>query len=55
MCVGNAYLVVENPEEPYLHDIKYNAMPPAKRFRDMEQLSGVLSCDTYLFCLSGYI
>ena len=26
--------------EPFLHGIKYTAMPPTKRFRDMEQLSG---------------
>ena len=35
-----AYLSLEDPSEPYLHGIKYTAMPPAKRFRDMEQLSG---------------
>jgi structural maintenance of chromosome 1 len=28
------------PQEPYLAGIKYHAMPPMKRFRDMEQLSG---------------
>lgn len=27
-------------QEPYLYGIKYNTMPPSKRFRDMEQLSG---------------
>jgi len=27
-------------QEPYLHGIKYHAMPPLKRFRDMDQLSG---------------
>ena len=37
---GNAYLVVENTEEPYLGGIKYNAMPPRKRYLDLEQLSG---------------
>ncbi|GAA6061274.1 hypothetical protein JCM10212_004680 [Sporobolomyces blumeae] len=37
---GIAYLSLEEPEEPYLHGIKYHAMPPLKRFRDMEQLSG---------------
>ena len=37
---GQAYLSLENNEEPYLSGIKYNAMPPMKRFRDMEQLSG---------------
>ena len=28
------------PQEPYAGGIKYHAMPPMKRFRDMEQLSG---------------
>ncbi|KAJ1930452.1 Structural maintenance of chromosomes protein 1 [Tieghemiomyces parasiticus] len=37
---GTAYLSLENNEDPYLHGIKYHAMPPMKRFRDMEQLSG---------------
>lgn len=37
---GVAYLSLEDTEEPYLHGIKYHAMPPMKRFRDMEQLSG---------------
>jgi structural maintenance of chromosome 1 len=27
-------------QEPYAAGIKYHAMPPMKRFRDMEQLSG---------------
>jgi structural maintenance of chromosome 1 len=27
-------------QEPYLSGIKYHAMPPSKRFREMEQLSG---------------
>jgi len=37
---GTAYLSLESEDEPYLHGIKYTAMPPTKRFRDMEQLSG---------------
>ena len=37
---GMAYLSLEDSEEPYLAGLKYNAMPPMKRFRDMEQLSG---------------
>ncbi|XP_068664657.1 structural maintenance of chromosomes protein 1 isoform X2 [Aristolochia californica] len=37
---GTAYLNLENEDDPYLHGIKYTAMPPTKRFRDMEQLSG---------------
>jgi len=37
---GKAYLHLENNEEPYLGGIKYTAMPPMKRFRDMSELSG---------------
>ena len=37
---GQAYLSPENIEEPFSGGIKFSAMPPTKRFRDMEQLSG---------------
>jgi len=37
---GTSYLNLENEDDPFLHGIKYTAMPPTKRFRDMEQLSG---------------
>ncbi|ELP90891.1 structural maintenance of chromosomes protein, putative [Entamoeba invadens IP1] len=37
---GTAFLSLENTEEPYLSGLKYNAMPPFKRFHDLEQLSG---------------
>lgn len=37
---GQAYLDQEDSEEPYLAGLKYHAMPPLKRFRDMEHLSG---------------
>lgn len=37
---GTAYMVPEIPDEPYLGGILYHAMPPMKRFRDMELLSG---------------
>jgi structural maintenance of chromosome 1 len=37
---GNAYLSLEDADEPYKGGMKFNAMPPMKRFRDMEQLSG---------------
>jgi len=37
---GQAYLSLESTDEPFLAGIKYSAMPPTKRFRDMEQLSG---------------
>ncbi|KAK4338765.1 hypothetical protein RND71_043252 [Anisodus tanguticus] len=37
---GTTYLNLDNEDEPFLHGIKYTAMPPTKHFRDMEQLSG---------------
>ncbi|KAJ1964232.1 Structural maintenance of chromosomes protein 1 [Dipsacomyces acuminosporus] len=37
---GTAYLALEDPDSPYLSGVKYHAMPPLKRFRDMDQLSG---------------
>jgi len=37
---GTAYLSLENPEDPFAGGIKYTAMPPSKRFREMELLSG---------------
>ncbi|KAJ8527280.1 hypothetical protein K7X08_029757 [Anisodus acutangulus] len=36
---GTTYLNLDNEDEPFLHGIKYTAMPPTKYFRDMEQLS----------------
>jgi structural maintenance of chromosome 1 len=37
---GKAYLSLDDTEEPFQGGLKFNAMPPMKRFRDMEQLSG---------------
>ncbi|VEU22220.1 DEKNAAC103259 [Brettanomyces naardenensis] len=37
---GSAYLTLEDEDEPYLAGIRYHAMPPMKRFRDMDLLSG---------------
>ncbi|KAJ2558958.1 Structural maintenance of chromosomes protein 1 [Coemansia sp. RSA 1933] len=37
---GTAYLALEDPDSPFLAGVKYHAMPPLKRFRDMDQLSG---------------
>ncbi|CCH41801.1 Structural maintenance of chromosomes protein [Wickerhamomyces ciferrii] len=37
---GAAYLTLEDEDEPYLAGIRYHAMPPMKRFKDMEFLSG---------------
>ena len=36
---GRAYLTSDE-EEPYLAGVNYHTMPPTKRFRDMEHLSG---------------
>ena len=37
---AQAYLSVENPDEPYLDGISYNCVAPGKRFRPMDNLSG---------------
>lgn len=37
---GSAYLTLEDEDEPYLAGIRYHAMPPNKRFKDMDLLSG---------------
>lgn len=44
-------------QEPYLHGIKYHAMPPMKRFRDMDQLSGgekTMAALALLFAIHSY-
>lgn len=54
---GVAYLSLEDPEEPYMHGIKYHAMPPMKRFRDMDQLSGgekTMAALALLFAIHSY-
>jgi len=37
---GSATINLENQYEPYLGGIIFNCMPPNKRFREMESLSG---------------
>ncbi|KAK5136253.1 hypothetical protein LTR08_003860 [Meristemomyces frigidus] len=37
---GSASIDAEEDDEPYLQGVKYHAMPPLKRYRDMEHLSG---------------
>ena len=37
---GTAFLTLDDQNEPYSGGTRYTAMPPMKRFRDMEQLSG---------------
>ncbi|KAI0692899.1 cohesin complex subunit psm1 [Cytidiella melzeri] len=54
---GVAYLSLEDSEEPYAAGIKYHAMPPMKRFRDMEQLSGgekTIAALALLFAIHSY-
>lgn len=54
---GSAYLSLENVDEPFSGGIKFNAMPPMKRFRDMEQLSGgekTVAALALLFALHSY-
>jgi structural maintenance of chromosome 1 len=54
---GNAYLTLDNTDEPYLSGIRFTAMPPMKRFRDMEQLSGgekTIAALALLFSIHSY-
>lgn len=54
---GKAFLHLENDEEPYLEGVKYHAMPPLKRFRDMEHLSGgekTMAALALLFAIHTY-
>jgi structural maintenance of chromosome 1 len=54
---GNAYLSLDDTEEPYRGGMKFNAMPPMKRFRDMEQLSGgekTVAALSLLFAIHSY-
>ena len=37
---GKAELSLEDAEEPFLGGIKFFAVPPTKRYRDMDMLSG---------------
>ena len=54
---GKAYLSLDDTEEPYKGGLKFNAMPPMKRFRDMEQLSGgekTVAALALLFAIHSY-
>ena len=54
---GQAYLDIEDSEEPYLDGIKYHAMPPLKQLRDMEHLSGgekTMAALALLFAIHSY-
>jgi len=54
---GTAYLDLEDTNEPVNGGIKYHAMPPLKRFRDMEHLSGgekTMAALALLFAVHSY-
>lgn len=54
---GNAYLTLDNTDEPYLQGTRFTAMPPMKRFRDMDQLSGgekTMAALALLFSVHSY-
>eukprot|EP00746_Dinoflagellata_sp_MGD_P034051 gnl/MRDRNA2_/MRDRNA2_18127_c0_seq1.p1 gnl/MRDRNA2_/MRDRNA2_18127_c0~~gnl/MRDRNA2_/MRDRNA2_18127_c0_seq1.p1 ORF type:complete len:523 (+),score=171.57 gnl/MRDRNA2_/MRDRNA2_18127_c0_seq1:293-1861(+) len=54
---GSAFLDLDNTEVPFEGGIKFTAMPPAKRFRDMHLLSGgekTLAAMALLFAVHAY-
>jgi structural maintenance of chromosome 1 len=54
---GNAYLSLDDTDEPYNGGIKFTAMPPMKRYRDMEYLSGgekTIAALALLFAIHSY-
>eukprot|EP00040_Diaphanoeca_grandis_P035198 m.220674 g.220674 ORF g.220674 m.220674 type:complete len:1237 (-) comp33325_c2_seq1:161-3871(-) len=54
---GTAFLGLEDSDEPYQGGIKYNVMPPHKRFREMDQLSGgekTVAALALLFAIHSY-
>ncbi|OTB05268.1 hypothetical protein M426DRAFT_142171 [Hypoxylon sp. CI-4A] len=55
---GQAYLdIEEDTDKPYISGVKYHAMPPLKRFRDMEHLSGgekTIAALALLFAIHSY-
>ena len=57
LTVPPSYLDIEDSDEPYLSGIKYHAMPPLKRFRDMDHLSGgekTMAALALLFAVHSY-
>ena len=54
---GSAYLTLNNQEEPYLDGIKFDTIPPGKRFMDMAHLSGgekTVAALALLFAINSY-
>ena len=54
---GTASLDLESDDEPYLHGIKYTAVPPMKRYHELEQISGgerTMAALALLFAVQRY-
>jgi len=54
---AQAFLLPENPEEPYLEGINYNCVAPGKRFQPMSNLSGgekTLAALALLFAIHSF-
>ena len=54
---GSAHLSLDSADDPFLGGVKFTAMPPAKRYRDMDALSGgekTLSALALLFAVHAY-
>ena len=54
---GTAFLSLEDGEEPYTEGVRFHAMPPMKRFLDMDQLSGgerTVAALALLFAIHSY-
>ncbi len=54
---GTAFLSLESSDEPYNEGVRFHAMPPMKRFLDMDQLSGgekTIAALALLFAIHSY-
>uniref|UniRef100_A0A6M2DMN1 Structural maintenance of chromosomes protein n=1 Tax=Xenopsylla cheopis TaxID=163159 RepID=A0A6M2DMN1_XENCH len=54
---AQAFLGLENPEEPYLDGVNYNCVAPGKRFQPMSNLSGgekTIAALALLFAIHSY-
>ena len=54
---GQAFLTLENYDEPFLGGVNFTAMPPSKRYREMEMLSGgekTIAALALLFAIHSY-
>ncbi|KAL6454482.1 SMC1 Structural maintenance of chromosomes protein 1 [Candida maltosa Xu316] len=54
---GSAFLNLEDPDTPFDYGIRFHAMPPSKRFREMELLSGgekTMAALALLFAIHSY-